>query len=146
MQEQFTVRVYDSKLVNKINSLYKQCRDVYATKNPFLVDCIVRGLDSLEKDFFGVKKIESLNALYDEIKLTIEKLNTLIKATEKNSKENLANLSVNQKLLSCNYNMLLGLSENNPLKRDFVEAGLYDNTPERLEEILEEILKVYLKK
>ena len=36
MQEQFTVRIYDVELVNKIKDLEKQLRNIYHSKrNPF---------------------------------------------------------------------------------------------------------------
>ena len=146
MNEQYTIRIYDSSIKNKLEKVYKEVKDIYATKNPFIVDCINRGLDSIMKDLTSSKKVESISELYDEMHLTVEKLDNLIKMSEKNAKENVANLTVNQKLLSCNYNMLLGLSDNAPKKVDLVEAGMYDDLPERLLEMLEDILKVYLKK
>ena len=146
MNGQFTVRVYDNKVANKIDELYENCKDIYITKNPFLVDCIRRGAETIERDLLGQKKIESISDLYEEIHLTVEKLNSLIKICERNAKENIANLTVNQKLLSCNYNMLLGLSQSAPKNKDYIEAGMFDDLPKRLETLLEDILKVYLKK
>lgn len=146
MNGQFTVRIYDSKVADKIDELYENCKDIYITKNPFLVDCIRRGAETIERDLLGQKKIESISDLYEEIHLTVEKLNSLIKICERNAKENIANLTVNQKLLSCNYNMLLGLSQSAPKNKDYIEAGMFDDLPKRLETLLEDILKVYLKK
>ena len=57
MNGQFTVRVYDSKVANKIDELYENCKDIYITKNPFLVDCIRRGAETIERDLLGQKKI-----------------------------------------------------------------------------------------
>lgn len=146
MKEQFTVRIYDTKIAKKLEKVFEENKDVYATKNPFLVDCVIRGLETIERDLAGQKKIENITDLYDEIKLTIDKLNSLIKLCEKNAKETMANLAVNQKLLSCNYSMLLGLSEDVPKKTAYVEAGMYDNLPERLADLLEDVLNVYLNK
>jgi len=146
MKDQYTIRIYDSRLANKLEKLFNDSKDIYGTKNPFFVDCITRGAETIERDLCGQKKIEDISQLYDEIHLTVEKLNNLIKLCEKNAKENIANLTVNQKLLSCNYNMLLGLSENTPKDIKYVEAGMYDDLPERLGGLLEDVLKVYLKK
>lgn len=146
MKEQYTLRIYDKSLANKLDKVFEGNKDVYGTKNPFLVDCINRGLETIERDLAGQRKIESLSELYDEIHLTMEKLNTLIKLCERNSKETMANLTINQKLLSCNYNMLLGLSDEAPKKQKYVEAGMYDDLPERLGTLLEDVLNVYLKK
>lgn len=146
MQEQYTVRIYDAKLVKRISDLYKRYDDFFTTKNQFLVACLTKGVETLERDLDGAKKIQNLDELYEEIHNTAERLNDLIKQSEDNAKEMVANNIVNQKLLSCNYNMLLGISDNAPRKKDFVEAGMYDDLPERLEEIFEEILKTYNKK
>ena len=146
MQEQYTVRIYDAKLVKRISDLYKRYDDFFTTKNQFLVACLTKGVETLERDLDGAKKIQNLDELYEEIHNTAERLNDLIKQSEDNAKEMVANNIVNQKLLSYNYNMLLGISDNAPRKKDFVEAGMYDDLPERLEEIFEEILKTYNKK
>ena len=42
--------------------------------------------------------------------------------------------------------MLLGLSQSAPKNKDYIEAGMFDDLPKRLETLLEDILKVYLKK
>lgn len=146
MKEQYTVRIYDVNLANKLEKLFRNNKDIYGTKNPLFVDCLNRGAEAIERDLNGSKKVEDISQLFEEIACTIEKLNSLLKITEKNAKEIIANLSVNQKLLSCNYNMLLGLSENAPKKKDFVDAGMFDDLPERLEVFLEDILKVCLNK
>ena len=146
MIEQYTVRIYDKRVVDRVEKLYKNCKDIYSTKNPFLVDCITRGAEAIEKDLFGVGKENNISGLYDEIHLTVKKLDYLLKLCEKSAKEGMSNLSITQKLLSCNYNMLLGLSDNNPCRKDFVEKGFYDELPDRLSEVLEKVLEHFLNK
>lgn len=145
MKEQYTLRIYDTRLANKLDKIFECNKDIYGTKNPFMVDCLNRGLDAIERDLNGEKKIESLTELYDEIHLTVEKLDKLFKLCERNAKETMANLTVNQKLLSSNYNMLLGISDDAPKTKEYVEAGMYDDLPARLGSLLEDVLKVYLK-
>ena len=41
--------------------------------------------------------------------------------------------------------MLIGLSTDCPKQKEYIEAGLYDDLPERLSVILEELLKTFLK-
>ena len=90
MQEQYTIRVYNSKDVERIEKLFKKCQDKYRTKNPFLVDCVMRGMEDIEKEFFGVRKIETLTEIYNEIEKTLKKLDELIKMSRKNTNENLS--------------------------------------------------------
>ena len=137
MQEQFTIRIYDLKLVNKIKSLQKQLSGIYQSKlNPFLVDCIIKGMEVIERERLGVRTPQNVSELYEEVQVTIEKLTKLIKMCETNAKEIMANLTINQKLLTNNYNMLLGISENAPIDREGIEEGSYDELPSRFEEEL----------
>ena len=71
MQEQFTVRIYDVELVNRIKDLEKQLRNIYHSKrNPFLVDCIIKGMEVIERDRLGIKNPKDLKELYDEVHKT----------------------------------------------------------------------------
>lgn len=145
-QYQYTVRIKDVNLAKCLDKNLKECSDLFTSQNTFIVELLRRGVDTLERDLLGKKKLSNLDDLYTEIKTTIDKLNTLLKLSEKNAKETLANLTVNQRLLSRNYNMLLGLSSDTPIKKEYVEAGMYDDLPDKLSEILEELLKVFLNK
>ena len=64
MKEQYTVRVYDPKVIRRIESTFKKCEDYYPNKNSFLVDCICRGMTNVERDIFGVKNVQDLEELY----------------------------------------------------------------------------------
>lgn len=151
MQEQFTVRIYDMQLVKKIKSLQKELEGVYKSKtNPFLVDCIVKGMKTIERERLGVKNPQDLSELFDEVHKTFEKLTELVRLCEMTAKETMANLTVNQKILTSNYNMLLGISDNAPVDTASVEEGVYEHLPKRFEEMLEgiltDVLNVVMKK
>lgn len=137
MQEQYTIRVYDISLINKIESLYKKSRDIHSTKNPFFVDCIKRGMEDFEREYFGVKQIKTLTEVYNEIQKTLEKLDKLIKQFEAAENKQKTDIEVLLKLLSCNYNMLIGISTDCPKQVKYVEAGEYDELPKRLKELID---------
>lgn len=146
MNEQYTIRVYDARLVSKVEELYKNCKDIYTSKNPFMVDCLVRGMEVIEKDLFGTSETDNVDELYNEVKLTVKKLDSLLKLCEKSAKESIANIQINQRLLSCNYNMLLGLSEDKPKSKEEVDGGWCDNLPARLEDVLTELIQHFSNK
>ncbi len=146
ISEQYTVRLYTKPKIGKIESSFKKCRDLFSSKSDFLAECILRGVEDIEEELFGEKRIFNVNELYLEIRNTQDKLNKLITLSEKSAKENIANLTVNQKLLSCNYNMLSALSKNTPCDEDEIEGGLFDELPERLNSLLEDLLKALFKK
>ena len=145
MVETFTIRIYNSQTKKDIEESYKRCKDYYPSKNAFLMDCMVRGVFNFERVIFGIKNVKDIDELYAEIMKTTENLNSLIKLSERNAKENLAHLTVNQKLLSNNFNMLIGLSENKPKKIDTIESGFFDNLPARYKIILNDMLEVLKK-
>ena len=140
----YTFRLYNAKDMENLENLYSKVSSVYRNKSQFLVDCVMRGMDLIKRDLLGVHNIESLNELYEEIRKTQERLSTLIEISENNAKESMANMSVNRKLLASNYSMLLGLSEGLPKNTRCVEAGMYEELPQRLNDILETILDVML--
>ena len=144
--EQFTIRIYDSKELEKINEAFSKSRNNFSCKQSFLRECLLRGLDIVMKEQGFMKRIGNIEELYDEIHKTFINLQRLIAMSEKNAKENIANLTVNRKILSCNYNMLLGISEDSPKDKDFVESGMFDDVPPRFMRLLDDILKVYLSK
>lgn len=144
IKQQYTIRIYDQSQSNKLENLYSKVAGAFRHKSDFLADCLLRGMEVVERDILGVHNIETLNELYDEIRTTANRLNTLIEMSERNSKESFAQMQINRKLLSSNYNMLLGLSESKPKNVKCVEAGMYEEIPDRLEEILENILTVVL--
>ena len=45
-QYQYTVRISDSKLVDNLNKIFKDCNDLYSSQNVFMVDCLRRGVDT----------------------------------------------------------------------------------------------------
>jgi len=141
MVETYTIRIYQSKQKEGLEEAYKRSSDYYKSKNDFLSDCLERGRRAIERDLFGVRNVKDLEELYSEIGRTTKTLNQLIKISERNAKENLAHLSVNQKLLSCNYNMILGLGEHNPISRTSVENGGFDELPPRYKIILKSLLE-----
>lgn len=145
MREQFTIRVYDAKELRRIKTLHKDLEKNFPTTNNFLVYCLKKGLDTIEKDIRGIKSIQSFDELYEEITKTFARLNELIKISEHNTREIIANSTITQKLLCCNYNMLLGLSDKAPKSKQMVESGAYDDVPSRLDVYLGDVLDVFLK-
>ena len=128
MQEQFTVRIYDVELVNKIKDLEKQLRNIYHSKrNPFLVDCIIKGMEVIERDRLGIKNPKDLKELYDEVHKTFEKLTELMRLCEVTSKECMANITINQKLLTNNSICFLVCLKKHQLIEKVLKKGFMKN-------------------
>ena len=57
-------------------------------------------MEVIERDRLGIKNPKDLKELYDEVHKTFEKLNELMKLCEVTSKECMANITVNQKVVT----------------------------------------------
>ena len=141
MIETLTIRVYNKQNKSDLEKSFDKCKDYFKSKNAFLIECMVRGLSVIERDIFGLDTVKDVDELYLEIKKTTETLNKLIRLSEKNAKETIAHLTVNQNLLSNNFNMLLGLSEREPKSVKSVECGHYEELPTRYKIILSDMLE-----
>ncbi len=138
---QLTMRVYNVGLINKLNKVFNICRKNYTTKNPFLVECLRRGVDDLEKAISNGETPVDVTELCAELSKNTKAINDLILLIDRKSKENKAEHKISHNLLSCNYRMLLGLSQDDPLDADFVDSGMVDDLPERFDLMLEALQK-----
>lgn len=146
MYEQYTLRLYKGKEVDDIQDLYKQLKDLYPNKNVFLTECIRRGTETIKRDLLGAKQVKGLPEIFDEIGKTMEKLEYLIRLTEKSTKESLANIDILEKIASCNYNLLIQLAYDKPPKDEKdIEDGDFDDLPERLVDLLNKLIAPIIK-
>ena len=140
MNETYTIRLYQPRQKTGLEEAFQRSSKYYKSKNNFLADCLERGRRAIERDLFGVRNVQDLEELYEEIGRTTKTLNQLIKVSERNAKENIAHLEINQRLLSCNYNMILGLAEKTPIDRLSVEQGSFEELPPQFKLLLKSML------
>ena len=140
MAETITIRIYQSEQKKGLDKAFVKSKYYFKSKNDFLAECLERGRRAIERDLFGVRNVQDLEELYTEIGKTTKTLSQLIKLSERNAKENLAHLEVNRQLLSCNYNMILGLGDKTPITRLSAESGSFDGLPPRFKVILKSML------
>ena len=140
MNDTYTIRLYQPRQKTGLEEAFQRSSKYYKSKNDFLADCLERGRRAIERDLFGVRNVQDLEELYEEIGRTTKTLNQLIKVSERNAKENIAHLEINQRLLSCNYNMILGLAEKTPIDRLSVEQGSFEELPPQFKLLLKSML------
>ena len=86
MNETYTIRLYQPRQKTGLEEAFQRSSKYYKSKNDFLADCLERGRRAIERDLFGVRNVQDLEELYEEIGRTTKTLNQLIKVSERNSK------------------------------------------------------------
>lgn len=140
-ETKMTLRLYDTAFVQELESTYKASGERFESKNHFLTVLLKIGLaEKLKADFS--KRFSSANKADDP---TLEQIRQLIEDLHINNKQQvqelLAHLQISEKLTAAVYNMLLALSEDERISTAQVEAGFYDELPERLVSDLRELFK-----
>ena len=139
-EKRYSIRIYDKKLDDRIQKVYNDLPLTFKTMNDLMKEMLDRGLRTIEKDLYN-KKENDLSSLFDEIRHTSKQLDLLLKIIEEKLGEILISHKVLQKLVGCNYNLLMGINNSAPKDNEYVEKGFYDKLPDRLKAILEEALK-----
>ena len=137
MKGQFTIRLYDSRIVNEIESVFKKLAQEgeVTNKNNFLAECVMRGFKEICNERSAKQNFTSLNQLGDLINSKLTHIeNSLVNLVEKKSREQLLNIELTQQILASNNRMLMGIGEDNPLLSKLVNTGMYDDLPERFSE------------
>ncbi len=124
------VRIYNTYLLNRLSAYYEKHRKSFKNKNDLYLHLIQSGLELEEtcdenyEDYNG--KIQSISEKLTEILNAIRNESAVYK---ENLSEQIIISEVTEKMLAKIYHMLLGLSEELPLERQYVEDGFYDYLP-----------------
>lgn len=147
-ETKLTMRIYDIKIAEKLNELYRRNPNRYQTKNQLLVELIELGL--AEK----LKTVEPLPSEKSEVKSvpvnadtakSLRQIKALLETMHVSNQRQLeglvAHLKMSERLSAAIYNTLLAVATDEPITKVQVEFGFLDNVPERFEEYLNELLK-----
>lgn len=132
----YTIRVYQKELVNELETVYKKVMLLYSSKNPFLVDCLFKGIKEIEKELLQTEKTKN-QIEFEELQKTFNSFSSSIK---KRFDESNILITINQKLLSCLYNLLFAINNQTPIKQESFDKGYHDDLPFRFVELMAEML------
>lgn len=141
------IRIYGTYLLERLSAYYEKHRKGFRSKNDLYIHLIQNGLELAEiqdenyGDYNG--KIQSISDKLTEILSAIQSERVAFKDIL-NGK--IVNGYITEKILSRIYNLLLGLNEELPLSKEYLEAGMYDDLPKELIEFKDELLEVYGRK
>ena len=62
------VRIYDSRIINRLDDMWNTVDSLYTTKNMFIVDLLIRGLESAESERENKKLLFESGNIFKELK------------------------------------------------------------------------------
>lgn len=62
------VRLYDSRVIDRLDDLWKKHERLYTTKNAFICDLLLRGIESVENEMSNVKEMQRDGNIFKEMK------------------------------------------------------------------------------
>ena len=151
-ETKLTVRIYDTKVIEKLNYLFKKNPSQYQTKNQLLVELLEIGMQEKLKEIVPLSydvKSENVPNINGDIVGSLKQVKMLIENmhvyNQKHIEGIVAHLKMSEKLSSAIYNTLLAVATDEPITKVQIEFGFFDEVPERFEEYLNEQLKEIFK-
>ena len=150
-ETKLTVRIYDTKLVESLNTIFKLTKNRYQTKNQLIVELLERGIKDKMKEFptppdspAGASAIPPSFNNKDEMAAMLKQLKDMIADMHEYNKKHveglLAHLKMSERMSSSIYNILLAIATDEPITKTQVEIGYMDDVPKRFIEFLNVLL------
>ena len=137
-----TLRLYDQKLINRLNESYEASGERYESKNHFLTELIKRGYEELAQEQ-GLRnksdRTEHSNVESNIILQIHELVGELYLYNKRQVEEIVSRFGISEKLMTAVYNMLIAIVNDERISTKQVEEGFYDELPNRLKKELEKI-------
>lgn len=150
-ETKLTVRIYDTKLIESLNTIFKLNKNRYQAKNQLIVELLERGIKDKMKDFptppdspAGASAVPPVFIKKDDTAAMLKQLKEMLSDMHSYNKQHieglLAHLKMSEKMSACIYNILLAIATDEPVTKMQVEIGYMDDVPKRFIEFLNELL------
>ena len=140
------IRIYQPYILERLNKYIDNSKTKHKSQNELFLSLILDGLELqevLQEDYLTyANKLTSISEKLSNLRQAILTSNESLNKTLKNI---FTSLIINERLLSRLYNMLLNHIEKTELKKEYIEAQMYDDLPIELYDLKKEIEEVYNK-
>lgn len=149
-ETKLTIRIYDTKIIESLNTIFKMNKNRYQTKNQLIVELLERGIKDKMKDFTppdspaGASAIPLVFTENDDANAMLKQLKDMLSDMHYFNKQQIegvfAHLKMSEKLAACMYNILLAVATDEPITKMQVDVGYMDDVPKRFVEYLNGLL------
>ncbi|MCM1556936.1 MAG: hypothetical protein NC087_05320 [Anaeroplasma bactoclasticum] len=141
-----TVRLYDSTVINRLDTLWEQVNKIYSVKNAFICDVLLRGIESLENEQANVKEMIKSGNIFNELKRLTNMLSRFVDVGYEHYKESYVVSKENRTLISRLYDIIFKIAEDKGISIDDYNDGLFDELPENFEAVTDMLIKEFEKR
>lgn len=145
------MRIYDTKLIEKMNTIMKFNPNRYQSKNQLLLELLELGVREKLKEFpapptppasmaKAAPSPQSCNCNAEILKQIKELIESMHSYNKQNVEGLLAHLKMSERLSSSIYNMVFAILKDEPVTAVQVELGYLDDVPKRFTEFLAMLL------
>ena len=151
-ETKLTLRIYDTKLIEKMNMIMKFNPNRYQSKNQLLLELLELGVREKLKEFPTPAAAANVIPISHECNCnaeTLKQIKELIEGMHLYNKQNveglLAHLKMSERLSSSIYNMVFAILKDEPVTPVQIELGYLDDVPKRFAEFLAMLLDELIK-
>ena len=151
-ETKLTVRIYDTKLIEKLKYLFKKNPHQYQTKNQLLVELMEIGMQEKLQEIVPLAydvKSETVPNINGDIVGSLKQVKQLIESMHVHNQKQIegivAHLKMSERLSAAIYNTLLAVATDEPVTEVQINMGIFDEVPDRFEEYLNELLSLVFK-
>lgn len=137
------VRVRDSRIVERLDNLWEKYERLYTTQNQFIVDLLVRGIESAENELLDVKEIKESGDIFNELKRLAGLIDRFVDVGYEHYKESFVTTKENQTLISRLYDVVFRIAKEKGISIENYNKGIFDGLPEGFEETTNALLEDY---
>lgn len=137
------VRIYDSRVINRLDDMWDSMKSLYTTKNMFMVDLIIRGLESAESERENKKVLFESGNIFKELKRLTSLIDRVVDLGVENYKESFIVGKENQTLISRLYHVIFQLAKDKGISIEKYNEGFFDELPENFEDITQSLIEEF---
>lgn len=154
-ETKLTLRIYDTKLIEKLNLIMKYNPNRYQSKNQLILELLELGVREKLKEIPmpPTTPASAANPVpYPQTQEDLEilkQIKELVEGMHRYNKQNveglLAHLKMSERLSSSIYNMVFSILKDDPVTPVQIELGYLDDIPKRFAEFLSTLLDELIK-
>ena len=137
------VRLYDSRVIDRLDDLWKKHERLYTTKNAFIGDLLLRGIESVENEMSNVKEMQRDGNIFKEMKRLTSLLDRFVDVGYEHYKESYVIGKENQTLISRLYDVIFRMAKEHGISVDNYNDGTYDALPDGFEDVTDALIEEF---
>ncbi|NBL00710.1 MAG: hypothetical protein EOM50_22465 [Erysipelotrichia bacterium] len=137
------IRIYDSRIIDRLDELWSSVERLYKTKNTFIVDLLVRGIESAENEKANMKEMYESGNIFKELKRLTALLDRFVDIGYNHYKEGFVIGKENQTLISRLYHAVFQIAKEKGISITEYNDGFFDALPENFEYITESLIEEF---